>query len=145
MHVKLHIGCILFCILFAYLAYCPICEFCRFIAYGWLVSFFFSSSGVFDEGDASGDSTHLEHPLQGFLPARNVWSLNPWHFDSQFPAAKCVCELVNKLSGERNSSVDTLVRPSPEFALVDKCPKLQPAGSSGHDPCTVQFSTSMLA
>ena len=61
-------------------------------------------------------------PRQGYFPARNVWSLNPWHFDSRFPAAKCVFELENKLSGERNSSVDTVVSPSPEFALVDnKC------------------------
>jgi hypothetical protein len=29
------------------------------------------------------------------------------------------CELENKLSGERNSSADIVVSPSPEFALVD--------------------------
>ena len=46
-------------------------------------------------------------------------SLNPWHFDSRFPAAECVFEFDNKLSGERNSSVDTVVSPSLEFALVD--------------------------
>jgi len=48
-----------------------------------------------------------------------VRSLNPWHFDSRFPAAECVFEFDNKLSGERNSSVDTVVSPSLEFALVD--------------------------
>ena len=61
----------------------------------------------------------MEHPRQGFSPARNVRSLNPWHFDSRFPAAECVFEFDNKLSGERNSSVDTVVSPSLEFALVD--------------------------
>ncbi len=81
------------------------------------VGFFFSRSGVSDGGDASEDRTGLEHPRQGFLPARNVQALNPWHFDSRFPAAECVFDLVNKLSGERNSSVDTVVGPSPEFAL----------------------------
>ena len=87
---------------------------------GWPVGIFFSRSGVFDGGDALGDRARLEHPRQGFLPARNVWSLNPWHFDSRFPAAKCVFELEYKLSGERNSSADTVVSPSPEFALVDR-------------------------
>jgi hypothetical protein len=54
-------------------------------------------SGVFDGGFASGDRAHLEHLRQGFLPARNVWPLNPWHFNSRFPAAKCVFD---KLSGD---------------------------------------------
>jgi hypothetical protein len=42
--------------------------------------------------DVRGDHARLERPrqLEGFLPARNVWSLNPWHFESRFPAAKCV-------------------------------------------------------
>jgi hypothetical protein len=60
----------------------------------------------------------LEHPRQGFLPARNVWSLNPRHFDSRCPEAKCVFELENKQSGERSSSADTVVSPTPESALV---------------------------
>jgi hypothetical protein len=69
--------------------------------------------------NAIGDCAGLEHPLQGFLPATIVQSLNPWHFDSRLSAAKCVFELDNKLSGERNSSADTVVHPSPESALVD--------------------------
>ncbi len=39
-------------------------------------------------------------------------------FDSQRLSA--FFELENKLSGERNNSVDIVVSPSPEFALVDK-------------------------
>jgi hypothetical protein len=51
--------------------------------------------------------------------ARNVPSLNPWHIDSRFPAAKCLFELDNNLSGERNGSAETVVSPSPETTLVD--------------------------
>jgi hypothetical protein len=80
---------------------------------------------VFDGDDAIGDCARLEHPRQGFLQillATIVRSLNPWHFDSRFPAANCVFELDNKLSGERNSLACTVVSPLPESALVDiKC------------------------
>jgi hypothetical protein len=58
-------------------------------------------------------------PTARISSCENVWSLIPWHFESRFPAAKCVFELENKLSGERNSIVDTMVSPSPEFAVVD--------------------------
>ena len=47
-------------------------------------------------------------------------SLNPWHFDSDSQRLSAFFELENKLSGERNNSVDIVVSPSPEFALVDK-------------------------
>ncbi len=74
---------------------------------------------MLDEVDAIGDCARLEHPLQGFLPATIMLSLNPWHLDSRFPEAKCDFELDNKLSGERNRSADKVVSPSPESALVD--------------------------
>ena len=85
-----------------------------------LVGLLFSRSGVFNGDNPFGDRARLEYPRQGFFPAKNVRALNPWHFDSRFPAAKCVFELENKLSGERNSSADTVVSPSPESALVGR-------------------------
>jgi hypothetical protein len=66
----------------------------------------------------------------------NMWSLNPWHFDLRFPAAKCVLKLEYKQSGKRNSSVDSAVSPSPEFALVDKESRSYEPGRHGHASTT---------
>ncbi len=66
------------------------------------------------------ETSHVWNTAARVSSCENVWSLNPWHFESRFPAAKCVFELENKLSGERDRTVDTMVSPSPEFALVDK-------------------------
>ncbi len=65
--------------------------------------------------DVRGDHARLERPRQGFLPARNVWSLNPWHLESRFPEAKFDFWLEYKQSGERNRSVGTVISPSPEL------------------------------
>ena len=76
---------------------------------GWPVGFFFSRSGVFDGGDALGDRARLEHPLQGFLPARNVCSLNPWHFDSRFPAANLGLSALFTLKTSKDFQVEHII------------------------------------